>query len=196
MAGFERSPAKDGVRSRAAVSLCVVPGPGGEACLVITLRASGLRAHPGQHSLPGGRLEPGEDAMGAALREMHEEIGIQCGAADVLGCLDDYVTRPGQRITPVVVWGPSTPAFVLRESEVESVHLLPLVELEDAHAPRLLPIEESKHPVIQMPVDGLWIHAPTAAFLYQFREVVLHGRPTRVAQFEQPPEWWGGHTTL
>jgi hypothetical protein len=79
---------------------------------------------------------------------------------------------------------------------VERVHLLPLVELEHAQAPRLLSIEESTHPVIQMPVEGLWIHAPTAAFLYQFREVVLHGRPTRVAQFEQPPEWWNGLTSL
>jgi 8-oxo-dGTP pyrophosphatase MutT (NUDIX family) len=192
LARFEALPAEgDDGRTRAAVALCVVPGPDGEACLLVTRRARGLRAHPGQMALPGGRLDPDESALAGALREMHEEVGLRCDEGDVIGRLDDYLTRAGHRVTPVVVWGPPTSELVLRAEEVASVHLVPLSGLDHSQAPRLLAIPDSEHPVIQMPVMGHWIHAPTAAFLYQFREVVLHGRPTRVAHFEQPFSAWG-----
>jgi 8-oxo-dGTP pyrophosphatase MutT (NUDIX family) len=191
LARFEvlAGPGDDG-SSRAAVALCVLPGPDGEACLLLTRRAQKLRAHPGQMAFPGGRLEPEEDPIAGALREMDEEVGLRCEAADVIGRLDDYRTRGGHRVTPLVVWGPPDAGFVLRADEVASVHLVPLAGLDHAEAPRLIGIPESAHPVIQMPVLGFWIHAPTAAFLYQFREVVLHGRPTRVAHFEQPVSAW------
>ena len=192
LARFDPLPGEaDDARTRAAVALCVVPGPDGEACLLVTRRSAGLRAHPGQLAFPGGRLEPGEDALAGALREMHEEVGLRCQLGDAIGRLDDYLTRAGHRITPVVVWGPPASELVLRAEEVASAHLVPLAGLDDPGAPRLLTIPESEHPVIQMPVLGHWIHAPTAAFLYQFREVALHGRPTRVAHFEQPHSAWG-----
>lgn len=180
----------DDGRIRAAVALCLMPGPGGEACLVVTRRAPGLRAHPGQLAFPGGRLEPDEEAGTGALREMHEEVGMRGNTTDVLGRLDDYLTRAGHRVTPVVVWGRPQAELVPQAGEVASVHLVPVADLDHPDAPRLLAIPDSDQPVIQMPVLGHWIHAPTAAFLYQFREAVLHGRTVRVAHFEQPVSAW------
>jgi 8-oxo-dGTP pyrophosphatase MutT (NUDIX family) len=180
---------RDGLR-RSAVAVCVVAGPDGEACVVVTRRTRGLRAHPGQLALPGGRIEAGEDAEAAALRETREEVGLSCSPGDVLGRLDDFISRSGHHITPVVVWGPPQVDLVAGESEVASVHLVPVADLDHPEAPRLLTIPESDRPVIQMPVLGFWIHAPTAAVLYQFREVVVHGRHTRVAHFEQPTWAW------
>lgn len=191
LAGFDRqrTSAGDGLR-HAAVAVCIVAGPSGEACLVITQRAAGLRAHARQYALPGGRLEPGEDAVTAALREAREEVGVTSGPDDVLGLLDDYPTRSGYLITPVVVWGPPADHLVADPAEVAAVHLAPVAELDREDAPRLLTIAESDRPVIQMPMLGGWIHAPTAAVLYQFREVVVHGRPARADHFEQPTWAW------
>jgi 8-oxo-dGTP pyrophosphatase MutT (NUDIX family) len=140
--------------------------------------------------LPGGRVEAGEDAVDAALREAEEEVGLSCGRADVLGLLDDYVTRSGFVITPVVVWGPPGTRLVPDPSEVAAIYLPPVADLDHPEAPRLIVIPESDHPVIEMPMLGEWIHAPTAAVLYQFREVAIHGRGTRVARFEQPTWAW------
>jgi 8-oxo-dGTP pyrophosphatase MutT (NUDIX family) len=181
---FERvavTPAAD--QRHSAVVLCVTDG-----ALVMTRRAAGLRAHAGQYALPGGRIDPGETAVAAALREMDEEVGVRCDESAVVGLLDDYVTRSGFVITPVVVDGP--PAAELRPNpdEVAEVYLIPVADLD--HEPRLLDIEESDRPVIQVRMRGGWIHAPTAAVLHQFREVALHGRPTRVAHYEQPVWAW------
>ena len=191
LARFARlaEPVRPGDR-RSAVVACIVADTAGEACLLVTQRAHALRAHPGQFALPGGRLDSGEGAVGAALREMREEVGVECGTADVLGVLDDYRTRSGYVITPVVTWGPPVVRLTPNPDEVAAVHLAPVADLDREGAPRLIEIAESDRPVIQMPMIGNWIHAPTAAVLYQFREVVLHGRSTRVAHFEQPTWAW------
>jgi 8-oxo-dGTP pyrophosphatase MutT (NUDIX family) len=173
----------------AAVAVALVADERGETCFLITRRTSRMRAHAGQWALPGGRLDPGEDAVAAALREMHEEVGIDVGPDAVLGLLDDYPTRSGFVITPVVVWvgalnGPLAPAA----EEVEHVYAVPLADLDVE--PNLLTIPESDQPVIQLPLFDRFVHAPTAAVLYQFREVALHRRPTRVAHFEQPVFAW------
>src|ERR1700710_69928 len=91
---------------RAAVAIALV-GTGdssGGTALLLTLRASGLRAHSNQWALPGGRCDAGETPVAAALRELHEELGLELKPNDVLGMLDDYPTRSGYLITPIVVW--------------------------------------------------------------------------------------------
>src|SRR6476620_9234160 len=72
------------------------------AAVLLTRRAAALSSHAGQWALPGGRIDPGETPEAAALREMHEEVGLALSAADVLGTLDDYATRSGFVITPVI----------------------------------------------------------------------------------------------
>lgn len=188
---FERLPAPDlGSRRHSAVALCVMPNEAGEASFVITRRAPKLKAHAGQLALPGGRIDSGETPPEAALREMREEVGLALAPDDVLGVLDDYPTRSGFVVTPVVVWCSEATELRPNPGEVSSVTLIPIAELEQPEAPRLVAIPESDRPVIQMPVLGHWIHAPTAAVLHQFVEVALRGRPTRVAEYEQPVWAW------
>jgi 8-oxo-dGTP pyrophosphatase MutT (NUDIX family) len=158
-----------------------------EAALVLTRRAATLRNHPGQWALPGGRIDAGETAEQAALRELREEVALELGADSVLGRLDDYATRSGFVITPIVVWAGPAPALVPHAPEVESIHRIPVAEFMRADAPLLDRIADSEHPVLRMPVGASWIAAPTAAVLYQFRELCIAGRPTRVAHFDQPP---------
>jgi len=177
-------------RAAAAVAICIVPDVEGRACFVLTRRAGSLRSHAGQWALPGGRIDLNETATEAARRETAEEVGLRLDAADVLATLDDYPTRSGYVITPVVLWSDQQSELKPNEGEIASVHLIPLAELDHPDAPRLLSIPESSNPVIQMPIMGHWIHAPTAAILLQLREVALHGRPTRVDHFDQPTWAW------
>lgn len=189
--GFERIAVQAGeVRGRSAVVLALVPGEQpGETAFVLTRRSSRLRAHKGQWALPGGRLDPGESTHAAGLREFREEIGIQLGPECILGELDDYLTRSGYCITPLVVWAADRPFEPIpNPDEVASVHLIPVQDI-DVEA-RFIEIPESDRPVVQIPLLGSFIHAPTGALLHQFREVVLHGRSTRVAHFEQPVFAW------
>jgi 8-oxo-dGTP pyrophosphatase MutT (NUDIX family) len=161
-----------------------------EAALILTRRAGTLRAHAGQWALPGGRIEPGETAEEAALREMAEEVDLHLDASAVLGRLDDFATRSGFAITPVVIWAGAARAIRPDPAEVASIHRIPVDEFLRADAPWLDPLEGSVHPVLRMPVGDSWIAAPTAAILYQFCEVCLGARATRVAHYEQPPFAW------
>jgi mutator protein MutT len=158
--------------------------------LLLTRRASTLRRHAGQWALPGGRIDAGETPEQAALRELHEEIGLALPPEAILGRLDDYATRSGWRITPIVVWAGAAQALQLDAGEVASLHRIPAAELLRADAPILNHVRGAEHPVLRMPVGSGWIAAPTAAFLYQFRELCLLGRPTRAAHFDQPAFAW------
>jgi len=158
--------------------------------LILTRRSAMLRNHPGQWAFPGGRLDPGETPIETALREMHEEISVTLGADAVLGRLDDFVTRSGFVMTPIVVWGGPRLDIWPDPREVASVHRIPLTEFLRDDAPRLEPSSEGGHPILRMPVGTDFIAAPTAAIIYQFREVCLLGRPTRVAHFAQPRFAW------
>jgi 8-oxo-dGTP pyrophosphatase MutT (NUDIX family) len=175
-------------RKAASVAVCVVCERDVPA-LLITRRAPTLRSHAGQWALPGGRRDPGESATGAALRELAEETSLRAGPGDVLGILDDYATRSGYVMTPVVVWGgPVTGELTGPAAEVERIYAIPLADLDVP--PRLLTIPESDAPVIQLPILDRKLHAPTAAIVYQFCQVALHGLATRVAHFEQPVFAW------
>jgi 8-oxo-dGTP pyrophosphatase MutT (NUDIX family) len=173
---------------RASVALCVLTSARGDT-LLITRRAAGLRSHAGQWALPGGRPEPGESAADAALRELHEETGLLAATDAVLGLLDDYVTRSGYVITPVVVWGGTPPRELAgAASEVTRVYQIPIADLDVE--PELLSVPESEAPVIRLPLLDRFVHAPTAAIIYQFCQVALHGAEQRVAHFDAPVHLW------
>lgn len=176
-------------RRPAAVAVAVVPDDTGRPCFVLTQRAS-MKRHSRQFALPGGRVDSGETAEQTALREMAEEVDLEAGEERVLGRLDDYATRSGFVITPVVVWAVGLGRMERNPDEVAAIHRVPLAELERPEVPVLHEIEESDRPVLSLPLLDTLVFSPTAAILYQFREVALHGRPTRVAHFDQPVFAW------
>jgi 8-oxo-dGTP pyrophosphatase MutT (NUDIX family) len=177
-------------RRHAAVAVTLVADETRAPCFVLTRRAPRLSAHAGQWALPGGRVEAGETAIAGALRELAEEVGLIAAPAQVLGCLDDYPTRSGYVITPVVVWAGEDAHLTADPSEVAAVYRVPLAVLEHPDVPHLRQIPESDRPVISIAMVDAHVHAPTAAIVYQLREVGLHGRTTRVDHFEQPVFAW------
>lgn len=190
--GFERQPITDDELVRAAVAVTLVGNDDGEAAFIITQRPFTLRRHAGQWALPGGRADEGESITETALRELHEEVGLELDAEGVVGLLDDFQTRSGFIITPVVVWGPEQPELNPDPTEVYAVHVVPLADLDAPGVPKIAQSKPDERPLIYfpMPTLGTTIWAPTAAMLYQAREVVLHGRATRVSHFEQPRWAW------
>jgi len=204
LAAFEVRALPHEERRPAAVALCIVEaGHGADLpamprhedwqtapAVLLTRRAAHLGSHAGQWALPGGRIDGDETPEQAALRELDEEVGLAPGAAEVLGRLDDYATRSGYLITPVVVWLGPARHVAPNPAEVAGVHRIPASELLRTDAPILNQVRGAEHPVLRMPVGERWIAAPTAAFLYQFRELCLLGRPTRAAHFDQPAFAW------
>ena len=174
------------------MALTVLPDARGRPCFAITRRSQNLGAHSGQWAIPGGRLDPGEDSISAARRELHEEVGLELEDDALVGLLDDFPTRSGYVITPVVFWAGADSELSPDPREVERAYRVPLAELDADGVPRLWSIPESGRPVLSIPFETLdtMIHSPTAAILFQFREVALHGRPTRVAHYEQPIFAW------
>ena len=135
-------------------------------------------------------MEEGEFQEDTALRELQEEVGLNLNRNRVLGRLDDFTTRSGFIITPVVIWGGSGVDLTPNPAEVESLHRIPIAEFMRADAPILQQSPESNNPVLLMPAGITWIAAPTAAVIYQFREVAILGKDTRVAHYEQPYFAW------
>jgi 8-oxo-dGTP pyrophosphatase MutT (NUDIX family) len=161
-----------------------------QAALLLTRRSALLRRHAGQWALPGGGIDAGESPEAAALRELHEEIGLQLDERHILGRLDDYETRSGFVITPIVVWAGAARELLANPAEVASIHHIPITEFMREDAPMLEPGPDNARPVLRMPVGDDWIAAPTAALLYQFRELCIAGRATRVGHFDQPAFAW------
>ncbi|MCA1525972.1 NUDIX hydrolase [Bradyrhizobium yuanmingense] len=191
-AAFARLPdtAEPSALKRAAVVLALTESDdGGDTSFLLTRRASHLRAHRGQFALPGGRCDAGETPVEAALRELDEELALALSADAVLGLLDDYPTRSGYLITPVVVWAADSAAIRPNPDEVASVHRIALATIERDDAFDFTEIPESNRRVIRFHHQMSLIHAPTAALIYQFREV-LAGRHTRVTDLEQPVFAW------
>jgi 8-oxo-dGTP pyrophosphatase MutT (NUDIX family) len=186
LAAFERHVADDPALRRAAVAVTVLDSERAPRVLIAKRVARGLNA--GQWALPGGKLDPGEDATAAALRELGEEAGLELGHGAVAGLLDDVVTDSGFCITPVVVLAPAGARPVRNVAEIASLHPIGLERLLAEHVPRWAETPDGR-PLLQMPLrHDMVIHAPTGAILLQFREVALRGRALRVADLAQP-EW-------
>jgi 8-oxo-dGTP pyrophosphatase MutT (NUDIX family) len=191
-AGFPRvagNAAANLTRAAVAIALVEAERPAGESAFVLTRRTADLRAHRNQWALPGGRCDAGETPAQAALREMHEEVGLHLKPDAVLGLLDDYPTRSGYLITPVVVWAGEGAQLRPNAAEVASVHRIPLADIVKPDAFDFVTIPESDRRVVRVRIDRHLIHAPTAAMIYQFRELIA-GRVTRVADLEQPVFAW------
>lgn len=194
---------RNGVK-RAAVAITVVEAARGtnvygmapydewsrDAALILTIRAAKLKKHSGQWAFPGGRMDHGETPEQTALRELSEEVGLKLDHRDIIGRLDDFTTRSGFVISPVVIWGGAAPELTRNPTEVESIHRIPVKEFLRTDAPILHENNESENPILLMPVGNSWIAAPTAAMIYQFREVGIFGKNTRVAHYEQPYFAW------
>jgi 8-oxo-dGTP pyrophosphatase MutT (NUDIX family) len=187
LAGFPRVAADRPELKQAAVAVCVTEHDGVPS-LLLTRRGRGLRAHAGQWALPGGRRDHAETAIEGALRELAEEVGLHLGTDTVLGVLDDYVTRSGYVMTPVACWAGTAGELTRAEGEVASIHHIPLADLDVE--PRLISIPESDAPVIQLPLLGGYLHAPTAAIVHQFCRIACRGEVHRVAHYEQPVFAW------
>ncbi len=176
-------------RAAVAVTLVAADDGSGQAAFLLTRRAAGLRAHGGQWALPGGRCDPGETVEETALRELEEELGLRLAPVDILGVLDDYPTRSGYAITPVVAWAGDAAMLAPNPHEVASTHVIRLDHIHGDDAVTFETIPESPRPLIRLRVGDHHIHAPTAALIYQLRELVA-GRITRVAHLEQPVFAW------
>jgi 8-oxo-dGTP pyrophosphatase MutT (NUDIX family) len=175
--------------SAVAITLVDAGDGSGETAFLLTRRQAKLRAHSGQWALPGGRRDAGETLAQTALRELHEELGLALAPDHVLGVLDDYVTRSGYAITPVVAWLDDAREIAPNPDEVASVHRIRLDHIGRDDAVEFITIPESDRPVIRVMMEGGHVHAPTAALVYQLRELVA-GRITRVADLEQPVFAW------
>lgn len=181
----------DTALTRAAVALVVSrQSKNDDPCIYLTLRSSTLRKHAGQYALPGGKLDNEESPQQAALRELAEELGIELIGESVLGLLDDFQTRSGFSITPVVLWNPSTQILQPNPDEVARCFEIPLEELLDDELADHANNSEQQVFSISPKSVGTSVYSPTAAIIYQFAEVALRGKHTRVNNYEQPEFAW------
>jgi len=121
------------VRGEAGV-LAAVFDEGDEAHIILTRRTEWLRSHSHQVAFPGGRAEPGEEPVDAALREAHEEIGLDPASVEIVGRLTRLATisNPQGSIHPFVGVLPERPVFDPNPDEVERVFTIPIADLMEA----------------------------------------------------------------
>ena len=188
--GNDGTGAGDGLK-HAAVTMTLIDDGAGQTAFVLTRRTPRLSSHAGQKALPGGRVDSGENATQAGLREWSEEINLHLGEDAVLGLLDDYPTRSGYFITPVVIWAGAGATMSPNPDEVAKIMPIPLADLIRPDSPEFITIPESERPMLRVRFGDDQVHAPTAAVVHQFCEVVMRGRNNiRVDHLEQPVFAW------
>lgn len=190
LGAFQRQRVENPELRRAAVAVALTVEEDGQLAFLLTRRSSQLKRHSGQFALPGGRLDPGETVEQAALRELEEEVGVDAQSTTILGYLDDFATRSGYVITPIVVWAGEVHDLQPDSGEVAHLYRVPLDELERPDLVVLSDIPESDRPVLSIRLWSTRVFAPTGAIIYQLREVAVHGRDTRVSDYEQPVFAW------
>jgi 8-oxo-dGTP pyrophosphatase MutT (NUDIX family) len=171
LSGQRAEPALIAAARAAAVLLPIVDRPQG-LTILLTLRASDLRAHSGQVAFPGGKIDPGETPGEAALREAREEIGLEERFVESLGWLDPYLTGTGFRIAPLVAL--VEPGFALKVNrlEVDEVFETPFAFLMDPANHRLDEREWQgrRRRFYAMPHEGRYIWGATAGILRNLYE--------------------------
>tara|TARA_B100000953_G_scaffold227782_1_gene189371 strand:+ start:535 stop:1185 length:651 start_codon:yes stop_codon:yes gene_type:complete len=175
---------------KAAVAIAVAPQENGQAGFILTRRSKNLQTHSHQYALPGGKIDLGETREQTVLREVREEIGIKAEGDSILGYLDDYVTRSGFIITPIVLWIPDLQNMRPEPDEVDEIFIIGFNELFRPDSPRWVKIPESENLVLQLPLRNRLIHAPTAAIIYQFREIGIQRNLIRTDEIEEPVWAW------
>ena len=170
-------PPEEGGRESAVLMLFAPAADGGED-VVLTERAHHLRSHPAQVSFPGGSLEPGEAPVQAALREAHEEVGIDPAGVDVVAELPPLFLSPSQHIvTPVLAWWPVPAAFgAIDAGEVHRAERVRVDHLLNASI-RFTTVHPMGYEGPAFEVDGLYIWGFTA---------MLFSRVMQLAGLERP----------
>jgi 8-oxo-dGTP pyrophosphatase MutT (NUDIX family) len=161
--------------------LCAVFDEDGQAQVVLTRRSSRLRSHTHQVSFPGGRIDPGEEPLAAALREAHEEVGIDPDRVEIIGHLSPLgtVLNPAP-IMPFVGVLPGRPALYPNPAEVERAFTVPLVELSDPGVFReeVWELPEGERSVMFFELVGDTVWGATARMLFELLSMLPHyGRP-------------------
>jgi 8-oxo-dGTP pyrophosphatase MutT (NUDIX family) len=163
---------------RAAAALLLVYPHNGAWHVLLTVRGSQLRHHTGQVSLPGGRIDPGESIEDAALREAHEEVGIDPALVEVLGRLTPLpIAVSGHLLNPVLGVALQRPPFHPAEPEVERLLEVPIARLRDPGLIRwterirpLPPFEKIDVPYFDIEDESIW--GATAMVLAEFLALV------------------------
>ena len=175
---------------KAAVAIAIAPLENGQSGFILTRRGKNLKTHSYQYALPGGKIDEGETQEETVLREVQEEVGIQANRENIVGYLDDYITRSGFMITPIVLWTPNLEDLRPEPGEVDDIFIIAFSELFRPDSPRWVEIPESDKLVLQLPLRNRLIHAPTAALIYQFREIGIQGNLIRTDHIEEPVWAW------
>jgi 8-oxo-dGTP pyrophosphatase MutT (NUDIX family) len=185
---FPRRPVDESKLKQAAVAVVLLPNRSERPSFLLTRRTATLQRHAGQWALPGGRRDPGESAPATAVRELWEELGVPSTRLEQVGLLDDYVTRSGYAITPVVLAASSIARLRPNPAEVAAAYRIPIETLTLPGMPIIG--EQDGAVTLRLRILGRYVHPPTAAILHQLGELVVHGRETRVDHFAQPRFTW------
>ena len=158
--------------ARHAAVLAPIVAHDGGATLLLTQRAAALRDHSGQIAFPGGKIEPGESPLDAALREAEEEIGLSRDTIEILGCLDPYQTSTGFRVFPLVGLVRPPLALTVNGAEVDEVFETPLAFLMNAanHQRERRQWQGRERQFYAMPYQNRYIWGATAGMIRNLYE--------------------------